>query len=145
MIERMKILELAFSQYGIREFPGLEKNNPEILKYFDIIGEKWVIQDEISWCSAFANWVCKKAGLEYSGKLNARSWLKVGLEVGLPVLGDVVILWREGKDSWKGHVGFYIKSDDNYIWVLGGNQDNQVKISIYPKFKLLGYRRLWKD
>jgi hypothetical protein len=29
------------------------------------------------------------------------------------------------------------------IYVLGGNQNNQVKISAYPDNRLLGYRRLW--
>ena len=142
MENRHKILDLAFSQYGISEIPGKGKNNPEIMKYFDIIGHKWVTEDETAWCSAFVNWVCKMAGTEYTGELNAKSWLKKGIKIDFPQIGDVVIIWRESMNSWKGHVGFYIKSNNDYIWILGGNQSNKVKISAYPKFKLLSYRRL---
>ena len=76
----------------------------------------------------------------YTGKLNARSWLDIGMETNNPQPGDVVVLWRESKNSWKGHVGFYINRVDDEIFILGGNQDNQVKISGYPSSRLLGYR-----
>ena len=157
--KRKKMVELALDQYGIQEWSG-SKHNPEVLKYFDEIGHSWVDDDETAWCSAFVNWVAMKAGYEYSGKLNARSWLDIGDIIGrrigtyievkvndtivTPILGDVVILWRVKKDSPWGHVGFYIREDENYVWVLGGNQSNKVCISKYPKSRVLGYRRLNK-
>ncbi len=138
----MKHINLALSQFGIKEVVG-KKDNPEVLKYFDEIGyEGSKLKDETSWCSAFVNWVCKKSNLPYSGKLTARSWLKVGRKVEMPKLGDVVVFWRESPESWKGHVGFFIRETDNLVYVLGGNQSNQVKISAYPKYRLLQYRRL---
>lgn len=137
-----RILEIAFSQYGITEFAGKDKNNPAILRYFKEIGETWVPDDETAWCSAFANWVAQKAGVERSGKLNARSWLNVGENIARPMLGDVVVFWRDSPESWKGHVAFYVNQDDDYIYCLGGNQSNMVKISAYPKNRLLSYRRL---
>lgn len=138
----MKHLELAFSQYGIKEIPGNE-DNPEVIKYFNEIGfDGSKLKDETAWCSAYVNWVCKKSGLPFSGKLDARSWLKVGCKVNTPKLGDVVVFWRESKSSWKGHVAFFIKEDGNFIWVLGGNQSNQVNISVYPKERLLAYIQL---
>lgn len=141
---KANILNIALTQYGVKEIVG-EKDNPEIIKYFDEIGfdgEK--LKDETAWCSAFANWVAKKAGVEMSGKLNARSWLKVGKKTTNPEAGDIVVFWRESRDGWKGHVAFYINSNDNYIYVLGGNQSNQVKMSAYPKERLLEYRTLKK-
>lgn len=135
------LLDIAFSEYGNKEIPG-DKHNPEILKYFTGIGHTWVKNDETSWCSAFVNWCCKGAGLEYSGKLNARSWLNIGENIQYPQLGDIVVLWREKKDSWKGHVGFFIHETDKLIYILGGNQHNQVCIMAYPKNRLLSYRRL---
>lgn len=138
----VKILEIAFSQYGIHELPGMSANSPQILRYFNDIGHKWVKTDETAWCSAFANWVALHAGVEQSGKLNARSWLNVGENIENPMLGDVVVFWRDDPKSWKGHVAFYINQDDNFIYCLGGNQRNKVCISAYSKERLLAYKRL---
>lgn len=134
-----KLLNIAFSQYGVSEFPG-ESNNDEILKYFKSVGK--VYSDETAWCSAFTNWCCKEAGLPISGRLNARSWCKIGKGVETPELGDIIVLWRESLSSWKGHVGIYINEQDEYYNVLGGNQNNCVCIKKYPKHRILGFRRL---
>jgi len=135
------MIHTALSQYGIKEIPGAE-DNPEILKYFSE-GQQWA-KDETSWCSAFVNWCAKTAGYEYSGELNARSWLKVGEPVLNFKVGDVVIYWRESKGSWKGHVGFALREEGNVIWTLGGNQNNMVSIAAYNKDRVLGFRRLKK-
>ena len=137
-----RLLNIALTQYGLKEVAG-EENNPEIMKYFKEIGHTWVQNDETAWCSAFVNWCAKKAGKEYSGKLNARSWLKVGQEITDPVPGDIVILWREKKDSWKGHVGFFIRKNEEAVWILGGNQGiGQVNIKPYSLHRVLDYRRI---
>jgi len=137
----IRILDRALDFYGLREVPG-EKNNPTILKFFTDIGHKWVQSDETAWCSAFINWIAWDLNLPRSGKLNARSWLDVGEETLDPLKGYIVILWRESESSWKGHVGIFIRDDDTNIYVLGGNQNNEVNISPYPKGRLLGYRKL---
>lgn len=138
----MKTLDIAFTQYGIKEIKGAE-DNPEILKYFDDIGfDGNALKDETAWCSAFANWVCLKAGKVMTEKLNARSWLDVGYRVHAPQPGDIVVFWRGSLDSWKGHVAFFINQDEDNIYVLGGNQSNQVCIKPYPKSRLLQYRRV---
>lgn len=135
-------LEIAFSQYGIREING-NRDNPEILKYFDSLGfDGSRLKDETAWCAAFANWVLKHANLPYQRKLNARSFLQLGTKTECPEIGDLVVFWRESKSSWKGHVGFFIKATDDFIYVLGGNQGNQVKISAYRKYRLLEYRKI---
>lgn len=139
-----ELIKTALSQYGIKEIAGKE-DNPEVLKYFDEIGYDGAkLKDETAWCSAFVNWCAKTVNLPYSGKLTARSWLKVGKQVQEPELGDVVVFWRESPRSWKGHVGFFIRKTKNWIYVLGGNQNNQVKVSAYPKKRFLQYRRLIK-
>lgn len=138
--EKMTHTEIALSQVGIKEIVG-KRHNPEVLKFFATIGE-WVKDDETAWCSAFVNWVMIKAGKEYSGKLNARSWLNVGVKVDNPLVGDVVVLWRESPSSWKGHVGFFVREQGNFIYILGGNQNNQVCVQAYQKNKLLEYRRV---
>ncbi len=139
------ILDTALAEYGVTEVVG-KTHNPRILQYSREIGHSWVQNDELSWCSIFANWVAMKAGCQRSRKLDARSWLKVGTPVTTPKMGDVVVLWREQKNSWKGHVGFFINysEDKKYINVLGGNQNNQVCIKPYPVYRLLGYRSISK-
>jgi len=137
------VFNRALSQYGVREVVGTQ-HNPQILKYFSVSGHKWVKEDELAWCAAFVNWCARMEDFESTGKLNARSWLKVGLEVNTPEIGDIVILWRVNKDGPYGHVGFYINEYKGYINILGGNQSNMVRISAYPKYRLLGYRRLRK-
>lgn len=139
--------QIALTQYGIKETVGKE-DNPEVIKYFDLLGFGH-LKDETAWCSAFVNWCCFMAGLPYTKKLFAVSWLKWGTPVDVPKVGDVAIFWRGAFNGEtigntnikKGHVGFYVREDDRHIWVLGGNQGNRVQISAYPKSKLIGYRR----
>ena len=107
-------------------------------------GKHYKLKDETAWCSAFANYVAKTSGHEYTGKLNARSWLDAGEEIENPEKGDIVVLWRESPSSWKGHVGFFVKQTRNYVYVLGGNQGNAVSIRAYDIKRLLGFRRLRK-
>lgn len=100
-----------------------------------------------AWCAAFANAVLEADGVKGTGKLNARSFLDWGQEVGTPSKGDVVVLWRESPKSWKGHVGFFDgfeeKNGKKYVRLLGGNQSGSAKVSYsnYPADKVLGYRR----
>ena len=135
------LINIALNEYGVREVLG-SNDNHRIMQYFNDIGHTWVKHDETAWCSAFANWVALQAGYKHSGKLNARSWLNVGEETKNPKIGDVVVFWRDSKRSWKGHVAFFIKEKNDYIWVLGGNQNNEVNIKAYPKSKLLEYRKI---
>lgn len=139
-----ELLKVALAEYGITEQQG-QVHHPRVLQYFHDIGHRWVQNDETAWCSAFVNWVALQACYEYSGALNARSWLKVGTAVTQPEMGDVVVFWRESPQSWKGHVGFFIRATGEHIYVLGGNQLNAVNIRPYPAAHLLGYRRLQKQ
>ena len=139
----MNTINIALSQYGVTESPG-DAHNKIILNYFKDIGKSWITTDETAWCSAFVNWVALKANKQQSSALTARSWLKVGESVQSPKIGDVVVFWRESKKSWKGHVGFFVgySQNKNYIYCLGGNQNNQVNIKAYPTYRLLEFRTL---
>jgi len=140
-----ELLSIGLSQYGVKEIPGTQ-HNPTIVGYSKEIGYGGIVDDETAWCSIFLNWCALKAGLQRSKKLNARSWLNIGEEVKEPQAGDVVIFWRESKNSWKGHVAIYVNHSQNkkYINCLGGNQSNKVCIRSYKVSQLLGFRRLKK-
>jgi len=132
----------AVELYGLREIPG-EKNNPQIMQFFKDIGYSWVQGDETAWCSVFINWLALKCGFERSGKLDARSWLKIGVKTAKPIKGKtIIVFWRVNINSWQGHVGIYMGENEDEIYCLGGNQDNMVNIKPYKKYFLLGYRNL---
>lgn len=140
----MNIIKTALSQYGVKETIG-SKDHPQIINYFNTLGfDGAKLHDETAWCSAFANWVAKTVGYEHSGKLTARSWLAVGESTSTPEVGDVVVFWRESPSSWKGHVGFFVKQTNRYVYVLGGNQNNSVCIKAYLKTRVLDYKKLNK-
>lgn len=140
----MHLINKALSEYGVKEIVG-SKDNLRILKYFNDTGFNGKkLKDETAWCSAFANWVAKTSGYEYSGKLNARSWLNVGESIVRSEVGDIVVFWRESPESWKGHVAFFIKETKGYVYVLEGNQGNKVCIKAYPKNRVLDYKKLEK-
>jgi uncharacterized protein (TIGR02594 family) len=135
---------LARTHIGTREIPG-SKNNPLIVTWLRRISS-WVNDDETAWCAAFVNAMAAEAGYEQSGKLNARSFMEVGIPIALENAkpGDVVVFWRVAKDSWEGHVAFFVSYDPHsqLVRVLGGNQSDSVSITNYSRAQLLGIRRL---
>ncbi|MBO6814558.1 MAG: hypothetical protein JJ891_06845 [Rhizobiaceae bacterium] len=99
-----------------------------------------------AWCAAFVNGVLAANGHSGTNALNARSFLNWGEDVtSKPTQGDVVVLWRESRSSWKGHVGLYHGTvtirGKKYVELLGGNQNDKVSIARYPADRVLGVRR----
>lgn len=137
----MTPIQAAFPLYGIKEILG-KNDNPIIVQIFNDLGfDGKALKDETAWCSAFMNFCHKTAGYEFTGSLAARSWLQIGDIVTEPSFGDVVIFYRGSKDSWTGHVGFWIANrGEGQVWTLGGNQGNMLQISPYPEERVLGYR-----
>lgn len=131
---------IALSEYGVKETPG-SNHSPEVMKYFHESGFSTVKDDETSWCSAFMNWCMMKAGIEGTGSLAARSWIKWGIPIDNPQPGDIVVFWRVSPESWEGHVGFFIRKANSIVYTLGGNQSNTINIQGYPESQILGYRR----
>ena len=135
-----KAFRTALSYIGLKEDTSKSKHNPEILRFFEVIGQKWVKDDETAWCAAFVNACLVMNDQEQTDKLTARSFLNYGNSTKDPQIGDIVVFWRSSRNSWKGHVGFYISEDEAHIYCLGGNQNNMVNVTPYLKSKLLGYR-----
>lgn len=140
------LLEVATSQLGVAEIKG-QDDNPVIVNYAKEAGITAISDDETPWCSTFVSWCVKQAGLSYSRKANARSWMAFGQSTSSPEPGDVVVFWRESPESWKGHVGFYMghSADLQRVYCLGGNQGNRVSISAYKASTVLGFRRLTRS
>ena len=131
-------MELAWGELDVEEFPG-DADNPKIVAYHDTtLGGGDV--DEVSWCSSFVNAMVTRSGLEGTDSKAARSWLRWG-ESCEPEVGCICVLWRVRPEAWQGHVGFLAGEDLENVYLLGGNQSNRVRVSRYPKDRVLDYRR----
>ncbi len=143
-------LDVARVFIGTEEVSGTI-DNPQILAMLKL-DNKWPENDEVPWCSAFVNYICKLGGLPRSKSLLARSWLEVADEVKLEDAEpgfDIVVLKRGGGEqpgpentTASGHVGFYVGHDRTFVRLLGGNQGDSVKESSYHVSRILSIRRL---
>ncbi len=131
-------LEVAYGEIGQRRAPA-GSSNPRVDEYNNattLIG----YDDKISWCSCFVNWCLAQTGIEGTRSALARSWIEWGYGLEQPVLGCIAVVSRESAESWKGHVGFLIEATDENVILLGGNQDEEVKLKAYPRGDLLALR-----
>ena len=127
-------LTLARAELGVREVPG-SGNNPRVVDYFADAAHPEIKRDSVYWCAAFVGAMLKRAGIEPSGSLMARSYLNWGIELKEPRVGCIVVFKRGAPPS--GHVAFYLGGS---IKVLGGNQSDAVTIATYRRSSLLGFR-----
>ena len=135
-------LQIAYSLLGYAE-----RTHARELKAFMDINPR-----HIEWCAAFVNRVLETSGqhsvetLGLGNHLMARSYLKYGdMILEDEVKHGDILIFKRGRNSYQGHVGFYVGTEiikgRKYYRVLGGNQSNEVNISLYPEYKLLGIRR----
>lgn len=134
----MNHIEIALKEYGQKEIAG-DIDNPRIVQYSTDIGNTYVKDDEVPWCSEFVNWCLLQTGIKGTKSAVAKSFLKWGEELKEPEFGCIVIF---GWDDGSGHIGFYINEAPGGIRVLGGNQNDEVNIKVYKKDKVLSYRRV---
>ena len=135
-------LKIALGELGQKEIHGAQ-HNERILEYQEMTGLNFG-NDEVAWCSIFANWVALQANLDRSNSAMARSWLKIGHKTDWPQPGDVVVFWRTNKKSPFGHVAFfmgYTKSGKS-IYCVGGNQNDEVNIQTFTLDRILEFRSL---
>jgi len=132
-----KWLTVARKELGTKEIAGA-KHNPRIIEYHAATKLK-AKTDEVAWCSSFANWCMKEAGIQGTESAWARDWLKWGVPLKEPRLGCIAVYERNapGGDS---HVCFWTGRTGNYDLAIGGNQSNAVTISQQARGRLLGYR-----
>ena len=141
-----RLLTTAVGLIGTAEKPG-PGSNPSILKWAKLTGlERQYLDDDTAWCGLFMAYNTLQAGFEIPiNPLGARNWLAFGVPAKSPMLGDVLVFWRERRTGFKGHVGIYVGEDKTRYYVLGGNQKDMVSIAPVAKERLLGARRCkWK-
>ena len=130
-------MQIAIMEQGVQEW-GAGKDNPRILEYLSSVGiGGGLLKDETAWCAAFAYWCLWKSG--YPGQKSGRvsEWWGWGRPVAA-TYGAICILQPLTVDqASSGHLGFLHAMDDQNVWLLSGNSANQVRISAYPKSKLI--------
>jgi uncharacterized protein (TIGR02594 family) len=140
-------LDIAEGELGTVEKRGGE--NPRIIEYHDTC-TLHAKEDEIAWCSSFVNWCMKKAGVKGTNSAAAKDWLDWGTPLSAPQVGCVCVIKQKGKkksDQSTGttsgyHVGLWMKTENGRVFLLGGNQGDQVKISSFGlgSYEICGYR-----
>ncbi|NMG32503.1 TIGR02594 family protein [Aromatoleum evansii] len=132
-------MRYAIHEIGITELAGTGQDNPRIGEYQRETGA--TPDDEIPWCSSFANWVMKRAGIKPSGSAVASSWRE--WEVDTPArYGAVIVVLQVGKpipgrNGPGAHVGFLVRETADRYFVIGGNQGKEgagsVCLTAFPK------------
>lgn len=133
--------KIAQKELGTAEVPG-EASNMRIVEYHKSTTLA-ATDDKIAWCSAFMCWCLEQAGIISTKSAMARSYLSWGEALEMPYEGCVVILKRGNPPS--GHVAFYVKENEHYVYCLGGNQKDSVCVSAFLKTDVLSYRQATVD
>lgn len=129
-------VKIAMKEVGTQEIFGV-RHNDRVLEYHSVSGG--YSEDEVPWCGSFVNWVFHKYGIQDTVNIPARakSWLDFGASSIIPIVGAVGVKWRKGG----GHVCFIIgKNKDGDLYCLGGNQNDEVNIRLYPKDAFIDFR-----
>lgn len=113
--------------------------NPLIAEAFAIAGGGDISVDGPKtnpWCAAYATWVLWKAGLEFNNPgIGSQSYLRYGRTVNWRNYVDIrrydLVIFTRKENSNRGHAAYVQRIDPskNHIYVYGGNQSNNVKIS----------------
>jgi uncharacterized protein (TIGR02594 family) len=112
-------------------------NNPNITALWDEIGYQGSsYADQTAWCSVFVGATLKRSGNKHIKSAMARAYEKYGKEIPWNQIqaGDIVVMYRNGKSSGSGHVGFATgKFTDDTVDMIGGNQGNTLSVRTYKK------------
>jgi uncharacterized protein (TIGR02594 family) len=134
----MTWFDIAEAELGQAEVPGAG-DNPRITEYFAGAGHPEVVKDSVPWCAGFVGWCLAQDGIDGTGSLMAKSYLRWGEALQMPRKGCVVVMQR-GNDPASGHVGFFHSKAGNRVMILGGNQGDKVSLAGFPVNMVLSYR-----
>jgi uncharacterized protein (TIGR02594 family) len=132
---------VALTFYGEKPIPGYQ-SNPHIIEFLKATSYPDASSDEVPWCSAFLVWIFQQCGIATSANAAALSWLTYSVSTDQPSLGDVVVLGWPQEKPVSHHVGLFIRETPNLVYVLAGNQNDEVDICAWRKRSVLSYRKL---
>lgn len=128
-------MTFANAEQGVEEKAG-NIHNPRIIEYHSTTTLQ-ATADETPWCSSFVNWCMKQAGITGTNLATAKSWIDWGNSSATQYGAVIVIYYQNAANSSLSstgyHVGFWVGDNGTAYRIFGGNQDNMVKKSYYPK------------
>lgn len=129
-------VQRARTYVGTKEIHG-PKTSPIIERLLKLISAPWR-DDETPWCGSFVAAVMTEVGIKPPpNPWRALSWATWGRALSDPLIGAVAVKKRTGG----GHVGIVISQDQNgNLWILGGNQGDEVSILVYPRSAFFTFR-----
>lgn len=139
----MDIIKIALQEYATHEIAG-PAYNARIVQYFREVGRPEWKQDEIPWCACFINWCLVQIGSPTCGRGLAEAFSDYGTETHRPELGDIVVFDARKNSGQINHVGLFVKIVDKFIYVLGGNQSDDVNIIAVPVKEVTSFRKIPK-
>lgn len=141
-------LEQAKRDFGLKEIPG-PGNAPGVLALFRDAGHPEIHADVVPWCAgAVAAWLHRAgiwnvknspgslAGVPVAMSLWALAWAKYGQACKVPVYGAIGVKGRKGG----GHVGIIVAANATRVWMIGGNQHDEVCVANFPRSDFVAFR-----
>lgn len=143
-----EVLLMAANELGVYEWK--DGSNPRVEQYLDHGASKSNkdsgLDDSIPWCAGFIAFCLESVGMQSSDSLMARSYEKWGKSSKIdPLPGDIVTFYRNGLSSGQGHVAFLVKFTPQWVWCLGGNQNDEVNVTRYSTDRMTDIRRSSKE
>lgn len=131
----------GLSFYGERPLAG-PPANPQILAFLAATNYPADGRDEVPWCSAFLVFLFNECGIKTTANAAALSWMQYSVPTDQPKLGDVVVLAWPANAPVNYHVGLFIRETAELVYILAGNQNDEVDITPWRKRSVLSYRQL---
>lgn len=132
--------DMALTKKGLHEGRDVD----ELRKFLKSDGRTLGDPRQLPWCGDFVQ-TCIALTLNNEiipvNPYLARNWAKFGDRIK-PTLGAVLVFWRGSQGGVSGHVGFYAgeSKSGSQLYVLGGNQSNQISIAPLAANRLLDSR-----
>jgi uncharacterized protein (TIGR02594 family) len=137
----LKLYNHALGDFGLSEVSGPGSNAR--IKMAIKQAAEWLDQDDskTAWCGCMMGLWFSELGLEKPKEFyRAANWKTVGKKVLLSEAkqGDVVVMSRTGGK----HVALFSKQANGLVYLLGGNQRNQVNVSAFNEQFVEEVRRI---
>ena len=123
-------MAVAMREIGQKEIRG-PLHNPRIIEYHAATALK-ASTDETPWCSSFVNWCLRQVNIPGTNSAAAVSWINWG-KASIPKEGAITVIHQIHAAKSGYHVAFFLQDCGSHHRLLGGNQSNRVKASLYPK------------